>query len=126
MPATVVRFATTFLLFVVSLILTTILATILWDNFVDGTLYNNTDSVSGYPVPVDLFYRGDWPLKSVDKIVRDNEMAHPDTILKGWTELDLKLLWGAFLGTTILTSVALASLPMAESFPRAKSGMTDL
>jgi hypothetical protein len=120
-----IRFATTFLVFVVSFILTTILATILWQTFVDGTVYNNTDSVGGYPFPVDLFLRGDWPLKTVDKIVRDNDMSHPDTILKGWTELDLRLLWGAFLGTTILASVALASLPWL-GMPRTKRGMIHL
>ncbi|HEX4141756.1 MAG TPA: hypothetical protein VHY09_15515, partial [Candidatus Methylacidiphilales bacterium] len=91
------------------------------ETFVDGAVYNNTDSVSGYPLPADLFLRGDWPLKTVDRIVRDNDMTHPDTILKGWTELDLRLLWGAFLGTTILTSIALASLPWLGVLRRRKA-----
>jgi hypothetical protein len=109
--AAIARSAASFLIFLLSFFVMTVLATILWQTFVDGTLYNNTDSVGGYPFPADLFLRGDWPLQTVDKIVRDGDMTHPDTILRGWTELDLRLLWGTFLATTIFISIALAWLP---------------
>ena len=96
------------IVFVCSLLLTTILSTILWEVFVDGTLYNNTDSSGGYPFPADLALRGDWPLKVVDKVVRDNDMNHPDTLLKGWSVTGLWCVWFGFLATSLIISTRLA------------------
>ncbi len=108
MPVRAPRWVRSAVVFLCSLLLTTILGTVLWEVFVDGTLYNNTDSAGGYPFPADLALRGDWPLQVVDQVVRDNDMSHPDTILKGWSVTGLWCIWFGIFATSVIVSTGLA------------------
>jgi hypothetical protein len=98
--------------FLLSLLACTILCTIIWGDFVEGKLYNCTDSV-----PFDFLRPGDWvhshdglPVAVVPKINPSDSMSMPDSIKEGWSVPKLWCLWCSFIAVSIAISVSLLFL----------------
>jgi hypothetical protein len=91
----------------------TIVCTVAWAVFIDGKLYNCTDGVMGYPIPVDLLnlWHDQWPLKFVSHVNLNDNIGDPDTIKQGWTAGKLWELWFAFFTASVVISALLAWLP---------------
>lgn len=101
--------------FVISMLVMCVVCTIVWDAVVVENLYDNTDdNMMGFLHP---FYFDGWigqsnvPVVAVDHVVHGRSMSDPDEIKKGWTIIDLWLLWFAFVGGSVMISAGAAWLP---------------
>ena len=96
------------LIFVGSLITTTVAFTWGWEIFIKNHLYNCTDHL-----PLDYLQPGQWvhhPV-AVQHVGVARSMSEPDTIKKGWSVPGLWLLWCFFVGGSVIVSLLLARLP---------------
>ena len=94
-------------IFVVALAATTVACTWAWEKFVKNRLYNCTDDL-----PLDYLQPGHWihqPV-AVQQVANGRSMSEPDTIRTGWSVRSLWLLWFAFVGGSVITSLMLARL----------------
>jgi hypothetical protein len=92
-------------IFLIMLLACTISCTVIWGNFVDGKLYNCTDSL-----PFNFLSPGDWVhgnYVTVLKIDPSDSMSKPDSIKEGWSVPKLWFLWFSFFAV----SVAISLLP---------------
>jgi hypothetical protein len=84
----------------------------IWNNFVDGKLYNCTDSI-----PFGFLHSGDWvhshnglSVAVVTKIDPSDPMDKPDSIKEGWSIPKLWLLWLAFVAASVAISASFTFL----------------
>jgi len=86
----------------------TIVCTIIWQQFVTDHLYNCTD-----PLWLDFLNPGDWVHGHVVSVpvVVVRSMSEPDTIKQGWTVTGLWVLWFSFVGASVAVSAWVAVLP---------------
>ena len=97
--------------FMVVFVTMTVLSDIVWAAFVAGVLYNCTDPLFGYLTPDGFVHEyAGMSVRVVKQINPADPMSAGDSIKEGWTVGRLWCLWCAFLGTSVIVSVALASL----------------
>jgi len=92
--------------FVIVLIATTVMFSMIWDGFVTDTLYNCTDAVG-----FDYLHPGEWvhdQVSVVDHVVAGRSMSEPDTVKKGWSVTGLWALWILFFAISLVVSFVLA------------------
>src|SRR5436309_1363591 len=92
--------------FVIVLVVTTVMFSVIWGELITDRLYNCTDAVG-----FDYLRPGNWvhgQIAAVDHVVAGRSMSEPDTIKKGWSADGLWGLWISFVGAPLLTSVLLA------------------
>jgi hypothetical protein len=94
--------------FVIVMLVMIIVCTLVWELFVNGSLYNCTD-----PGFLDFLNPGDWVhfhhgVTYVQHIVTGRSMSDPDTIRQGWSVAKLWCLWWSFVFASFLISAALA------------------
>jgi len=99
--------------FVVSLVGTTIACAIIWEVFIHPNVYDCTD-----PGFIDYLTPGDWvheaggrPVAVVRDVVHARSMSEPDTIKQGWSIVRLWHLWYALVSASVLISLMFALLP---------------
>jgi hypothetical protein len=98
--------------FVVTFAVMTIVCEVVWGRFVDGVLYNCTDEIGGYLTPDNFVHEyAGMRVRVVKQINSNDSMSSGDSIKEGWTIDRLWYLWFAFLGTSVMVSIALARLP---------------
>jgi hypothetical protein len=104
----VTRLFISILVFVGSLVMTTIVCTWGWEALIKDRLYYCTDDT-----PLDYLQPGSWvhnPV-AVQRVVGGRSMSEPDTIKTGWSVRGLWMLWGSFVGGSVFVSLFLAWLP---------------
>jgi hypothetical protein len=84
--------------FVFSGILSTVLCTVLWQEFVTDHFYHCADSLG-----FDFLRPGGW--------VHGVAVPHGDTLRQGWSRTGLWYLWCSFVMIALLISVIFALLP---------------
>src|ERR1043165_4468011 len=95
--------------FAISLIVTTIICTTLWQEVVNENLYDCTDAFG-----FDYWEPGHWVhgnFITVNHIIHHRSMSEPDTIKEGWTMPRLWQLWYSFVLASVATSLLLACIP---------------
>jgi hypothetical protein len=94
--------------FVLAFIATTIGFVFVWETFVDGSLYHCTDPTFGYLTPDGWVGGNDWPVVTVQHVMRDRPPNGADTIKQGWTIFDLWCIWWFLFLSSLVLSVLLA------------------
>ena len=99
--------------FVMSLLLTVIVATWAWDAFVNGKLYYCTDGGD-----LDFLFVGQWVHnpESVAHVV-PRSMSEPDEIKSGWSITALWCLWSTFVAGSVLVCAAFAATLWSATSP---------
>jgi len=82
--------------FVAAIIVCTIASTLIWEQFVAGTIYHCTDP--GY---LDFLSPGHW----------GHAPQYGDTIRAGWSTTGLWWLWYSFIIVSVVVSITFAVLP---------------
>ncbi len=98
--------------FLILMLVCTISCAVIWGDFVDGKLYNCTDSI-----PFGFLHPGDWvhshngiSVAVVTKITPTDPMEKPDSIEEGWSVPKLWLLWWSFVVASVVISASSAFL----------------
>ena len=92
--------------FVIVLIATTVMFSMIWGGLITDTLYNCTDVVG-----FDYLHPGDWVhgrVAVVDHVVAGRPMSEPDTVKRGWSVTGLWGLWISFFAVSLVVSFELA------------------
>lgn len=95
--------------FVIALVVTTIVCTIVWQGVVNERLYDCTDA-AGF----DYWQPGNWVhghVAVVHQVVHGRSMSEPDTIKEGWSVGRLWHLWYSFVVSSFVASILLAFVP---------------
>src|ERR1700761_6810183 len=90
-------------IFVLSLVIAEIAATIVWNTYVDGQLYHCTDEVG-----LDFIFPGNWVHGDyiyVPDVMVSRTMSDPDTIKIGWSFAKLWGLWFCFAAVAVTISL---------------------
>jgi hypothetical protein len=97
--------------FAVVFSIATVACAVLWEEFVDGTLYNCTDAAFGYLSPeCDWVHAWDGhPIVVVKKVIPDQSMADCDTIKEGWSNTRLYYLWSLLFAVSLMMSLGMAA-----------------
>ena len=100
------------IVFLILMLVCAISCTIVWGDFVDGKLYNCTDSI-----PFGFLHPGDWVhsnnglfVAAVTKIDPSDPMDKPDSLKEGWSVPKLWLLWWSFVAASVVMSASLTFL----------------
>ena len=94
--------------FALSMLLTTVICTWVWETHVDGNIYLSTDDGFGYWGPGDWVHNHDGiQIEVVPKIV-PHSMSEPDEIKAGWSVAGLWCVWWALFGTSLGFSIFFA------------------
>lgn len=99
--------------FAAALLVMTAICSNVWDNYIAGNLYNDSDdNMFGYLFPGGWVsnWDGQHPVVSVDHIVPETSMGDPDEIKRGWSVAGLWGLWLSFVGVSVIISIVLARL----------------
>jgi hypothetical protein len=97
-----------------ALLIMAVICSTVWDNFVAGKIYNDSDDdLFGFFSPGAWVsnWDGQHPVVSVDRIAPESSMGDPDEIKKGWSVAGLWGLWSSLVGVSVMISIALAWLP---------------
>ena len=97
--------------FLVSMFLTTIICSIVWEKFVDGKIYDCTDPLFGYLSPDGWIGGANWPVVVVKHVISGRPMGEPDEIKEGWSVADLWGLWFSLFVLSLATSILFARWP---------------
>jgi len=97
--------------FLVSLFVMTVICSIVWENFVDGKIYDCTDPLFGYLSPDGWIGGDNFPVVVVKQVVSGRSMGEPDEIKEGWSVTDLWVLWFLFFGASLVISILFAWWP---------------
>src|SRR5690348_12539188 len=98
--------------FLVSLVVTAMVCSLVWDELVNGRLYDCPHGGS-----LDCWFVGQWvhhPI-TVDHVVEGRSMSEPDTIKAGWSITGLWLLWFSFVASSLVASLTFASVRWGPS-----------
>src|SRR6266436_3727036 len=99
--------------FIGSLVATTIVCTVVWQEVVNQRLYDCTDAFGfDYWQPGNCVH-GDVAV--VDRVVHHSSMSEPDTIKEGWSVTRLWHLWYSFVVVSLVASIFLALVPWFPS-----------
>ncbi len=88
----------------------TILCDIVWEEFVDGTLYNCTDAAFGYLSPDGWVGGNNFPVVTVKKVVSGRPLSEPDELKEGWSVPRLWMVWCSLFTGSFIASFLLASI----------------
>ena len=92
--------------FVIALIATMVMFSMIWGGFITDTLYNCTDAVGFDYLQPGICVHGQVAI--VDHVVAGRSMSEPDTIKKGWSGPRLWTLWISFFAVSLVCSFVLA------------------
>jgi hypothetical protein len=105
------RVLNTIIKFFLSMVLMTFVCAFVWEKFVDGSIYDNRDSIGlGYLSTDDWNGSDPWPVVVVKNVVSDRAMSEPDEIKEGWSVASLAGLWFLFFGTSLGLSLLLVRM----------------
>ena len=93
--------------FVGTLVVMAMLCSLAWDGLVNGRLYDSTHGGS-----LDFWFVGHWAHNpvTVDRVASGRSMIEPDTIKAGWSITGLWSLWSCFVASSLLVSLAFATV----------------
>jgi len=107
--------------FLVSMFLMTSISTIVWENFVDGNIYDCTDPLFGYLSPDGWIGGDNFPVVVVKQVDSGRSMGEPDEIKEGWSVADLWALWWSFFGASLMISILFAWWPDSAEIQKESS-----
>lgn len=110
--AAIVRFV---IAFTVTLFLSTIACTFIWETCINGRLYVCTD-----PGWLDFLDPGNWvhgKYVEVDRFDHPRSMSEPDAVLAGWSKQRLWFLWYGFVGLAVAVSFLVAKKAWSRKSP---------
>ena len=107
---TILKYAAKFLL---CFVMMTFICTVVWDQAVNGWLYDCTDAIG-----FDYLHPGDWvhtwkehpTVAVVETVIHNRSMNEPDTIKEGWTVARLWYVWYSMFAFSVLSSLVIASI----------------
>jgi hypothetical protein len=97
--------------FLVAMFLMTIVCTIIWENFVDGKIYDCTDPLFGYMSPDGWIGGDNFPVVVVKHVVSGRSIGDPDELKEGWSVGDLWGIWFLLFTTSLEISLSAARWP---------------
>jgi hypothetical protein len=89
----------------------TVICTVVWEEFIDGKVYDCTDPLFGYLSPDGWVGGNNFPVVVVKKVISGRSMSEPDELKEGWSVPGLWVLWGSFFASSLIVSFLLARLP---------------
>jgi hypothetical protein len=100
-------------IFCVAMLTMTIVCTILWDDYLNGTVYACSDGGDWEYLILDwsTIGNGNFPAVVVPRIHDLTSMNDPDELKEGWSVARLWSVWYSFLGGSIAVSLLAAGFP---------------
>ena len=103
----------------------TVVCTIVWEEFVDGKVYDCTDPLFGYLSPDGWIGGNNFPVVVVKHVDSGRPMKDSDEIKEGWSVTRLWYLWSTLFGGSLITSFLLARMSWPSSLKELASSRKD-